>query len=332
VQPRQTPAAAEPIIPPVDPELLADEVASLNPDRLLVDEGDQQVFLADATEIPNVLREIGRLRELSFREVGEGTGRELDLDRFDDSYQHLFVWQSARHEIVGAYRIGSCDSILFREGVRGLYSATLFRYSRQLFEAMGPALELGRSFVRSEYQRSLAGLALLWKGLAQFVLRHPRYAILFGPVSISADYHSASQALITSFLKENNYRHPWARWVRPRTPLRGHIPHRIRVAGRELRHLDDVSAFIAEIETDHKGVPILLRQYLKLGGRLLGFNVDPDFSNVLDVLLMVDLRNTEERTLARYMGRSGAEAFLACHESRSVGSPITVAAVLRPKR
>jgi putative hemolysin len=307
VQPRRNPTPVASISDPLDPEVLADEVAALPAERLLVDEGDRKVLVANAREIPNVLREIGRLRELSFRNVGEGTGRELDLDRFDVGYEHLFVWQAERNEIVGAYRICRTDDTLFREGIGGLYTATLFRYSRRLFEAMGPALELGRSFVRPEYQKSFSSLALLWKGIGRYVLRHPRYTTLFGPVSISADYRLPSQQLIVSFLKQNSYTHDWSRWVRPLTPLKSSGSQRIRIAGRELRHLEDVSALISEIENDHKGVPILLRQYLKLGGRLLGFNVDPNFSNVLDVLLMVDLTRTEERVLTRYLGREGAE-------------------------
>ena len=313
VQPRRTPADPRPVIGAVDPGLLETEITALPDQQLLIDAGAQRVYVAEAPQIPNALREIGRLRELSFRATGEGTGREVDLDRFDDEYTHLFIWQPRRREIVGAYRLGLTDRLLATHGLEGLYTSTLFTYDPRLFEAMGPALELGRSFIRPEYQRSYSGLLLLWKGIGRFVAENPRYPILFGPVSISADYHSASQELIAVFLKQNAFRHPWSHWVRHRTAFRPRSTGDVHLAVDELRDLDDVSAFISDIEGDGKGMPVLLRQYLKTGGQLLGFNVDPDFANVLDVLIMVDLRETPHSTLARYLGADRAKAFIAHH-------------------
>jgi putative hemolysin len=178
---------------------------------------------------------------------------------------------------------------------------------------MGPALEMGRSFVRAEHQKSFAALMTLWKGIGRFVIGHPEYATLFGPVSMSADYLDASQQLVVAFLKQASYEHEWSRWVAPRRPFRARRRRNYLPNPAHLRSLDEVSAFVSEIEADGKGVPILLRQYRKLGGRMLGFNVDPDFSNVLDVLVMVDLRNTEQAILERYMGHDGSTAFLAHH-------------------
>lgn len=316
LQPRRTPADPEPIAEPVPPANLEREVASLKPDALLVEAGAQAVYVADANQIPELLREIGRLREISFRAVGEGTGRTVDLDPFDRTYRHLFVWHRGRRQVVGAYRIGPTDRLLAASGTDGLYTSTLFRLDRRLFDHMGPAFELGRSFVRAEDQRSFSGLLLLWKGIGRLVAEQPEHAVLFGPVSISADYRSTSQQLIAAFLKQNGYRHPASRWVRSRTPFPSRPSNEVRRVVRELRDLEEVSAFIADLEVDRKGVPILLRQYLKVGGRLLGFNVDPDFSNVLDVLVMVDLRTTPERTLARYFGADGAASFLDYHRAR----------------
>jgi len=309
VQPRRTPSVAEPLIAPVPPERLAAEVAAL-PREAHVAEGEGlDVYLADAARIPETLREIGRLREVTFRAVGEGTGREVDLDRFDPHYLHLFVWNRASREVVGAYRLGCTDDLIARFGPSGLYTSSLFEYRPKLFESLGPALEMGRSFIRPEYQRSYTGLLLLWKGIGAFVCRHPRYTTLFGPVSISAEYRSASQRLMVAFLSQNRFVHEWSRWVRPRSPF---VDERGRsgVRASTLATLEDVSEFIREIEADQRGIPILLKQYLKLGGRLLGFNVDPDFSNVLDVLLLVDLRRTDPKILSRYMGREQARGFL----------------------
>lgn len=311
VQPRSTPSAAEAIVDPVPRDRLRAEIAALPVTSRLGESEGLEVRIADAAAIPGVLREIGRLREVTFREAGEGTGRAIDLDRFDDTYRHLFVWNAREGEIVGAYRIGATDRVGGKDGA-GLYTSTLFRYRPELFEAMGPALELGRSFIRPEYQRSYAGLLLLWKGIGRTVAEDPSRPVLFGPVSISAEYRSVSQRWIVSFLERNRKAHEWSRYVRPRKPFKPG-PRRGTLDPASLRDLDDVSAFIGDVEADGKGVPILLRQYLNLGGRLLGFNVDPEFANVLDVLLMVDLRRTSPRILARYLGRDGRDAFLAHH-------------------
>jgi putative hemolysin len=164
---------------------VAAEIARLPPDLCLVESGAFQVFCAEARQIPSALREIGRLREASYRAVGEGTGRAVDLDSFDERYLHLFSWDRSRHRIAGAYRIGQTDRIAAAHGVDGLYTRTLFKYDERLITRLSPALELGRSFVTTDYQRNYNALLLLWKGIGQFVVRHPKYRVLFGPVSIS---------------------------------------------------------------------------------------------------------------------------------------------------
>lgn len=303
------------VAPAVDAELLERDVRALPLEQVLVDHGPFLVLYARADQLPHVLREIGRLRELTFRAAGEGTGQAVDIDRFDDYYYHLFVWQKEKREIVGAYRLGPTDLILERLGKRGLYTSTLFRYRMRLLREISPALEMGRSFVRREYQRSFSSLLLLWRGIGAFVVRHPRYKILFGPVSINDDYQSSTRRLLVSFLKMNNYLPDLARLVKARTPLRPDL-----LAGwksRKMRmvvdDLDDVEELIADIETDLKGVPILLKQYLKMGGRLLGFNVDPAFSNVLDGLILVDVTKTDPRVLERYFTKEGVRSIRAYH-------------------
>jgi putative hemolysin len=315
IQPRRTPAGPAPVVLPVSADALAAEVAALPAEALLTASDELQVYVARAGAIPNVLREIGRLREVTFREVGEGTGREIDLDAFDATYLHMFIWNRAGREIVGAYRLGPTDEIIPAAGVAGLYTATLFNYDPRLFAAMGPALEMGRSWIRSEHQKSYAGLMLLWKGIGEFVGRHPKYATLFGPVSISADYRSLSQRMIVAFLERNRKMSGWSDWVRPTNPFRETRWPGSRKGPSHLNDLEDVSTFISEIEADQKGVPILLKQYLRLDGRLLSYNVDPDFANVLDVLIVVDLRRTAEKALQRYMGRANLERFRAFHEA-----------------
>lgn len=317
VQPRRTPTETVALADPAPADLLRREVERLPEDAHLASDDSNDVFVARASEIPNVLRELGRLREQSFRSVGEGTGRRLDIDRFDDTYEHLFAWNRDASEVVGAYRLGRTDELIASGGLDALYTSTLFAYRPDLFRSMGPALEMGRSFIRAKYQRSYTALLLLWKGIGRYVVRNPRYATLFGPVSISAGYRGASQRLLVAFLEQNRYAHPWSRHVRPRRPYHASRRDAGRPHPENLRDLDDVAAFIQDIEADQKGVPVLLKQYLKLGGRLLGFNVDPEFSSVLDVLIVVDLRDTPRRILSRYMGRRDTAAFLAGHAGRT---------------
>lgn len=303
----------EPVAAAGDPALMAAEVEALPPERLLDCNGELQVRYARAGEIPHLLREIGRLREMTFRAVGEGTGRARDIDLYDSYYLHLFVWNTEASELVGAYRLGLADEILHSFGRRGLYTYSLFRYGRRLLDEINPAIELGRSFVRAEYQKSYTPLLLLWKGIGRFVAMHPRYRVLFGPVSISGDYETISQQILVEFLRANSMLPELARHVRPRRPFRGTDA---RVTPPP--DLDEVAEIVASIEKDGKGVPVLLRQYLKLGGRVLGFNVDPQFNDALDGLIMVDLDETDPRVLAKYMGRSEAERFIAFGEAEAV--------------
>jgi putative hemolysin len=260
-----------------------------------------------------VLREIGRLREITFRAAGEGTGRALDLDDFDRHYDHLFVWNRARAEIVGAYRVGATDRIVATHGTAGLYTTTLFRYDERMLERLGPALELGRSFVRAEYQKSYSALLLLWKGIGRLVARSPRYRVLFGPVSISSRYQEASQQFLRRFLEQEHGNQALASLVHAVNP-----PRPIAPPSRDsavAADVDELDALIARIE-GRQGIPVLLRQYLRLDATLLGFNIDPAFGDALDALMMVDLTKLPVETLQRYIGRDAA-AFLQTHAQPS---------------
>ena len=301
----------EPIASPQFPEFLAREIERLPGDRKLLENGPFDAYLASAREIPVVLFEIGRLREEAFRAVGEGTSRAVDLDAFDAHYFHLFLWDREKRAVAGAYRLGLVDAILATRGADGLYTSTLFTYRPELLAHLSPALELGRSFVRLEYQKTYSALLLLWKGIGEFLARNPRYRRLLGAVSISADYDERSRRLMVDVLRRHYRLLPWSSQVRPRRPP--------RLGGLESAtdpDLDELDRRVTEIEDGARGVPVLLRQYLKLGGKVLGFNVDPSFANALDGLMVVDLVATDPRLLERYLGRTGAVAYLAFHEAR----------------
>ncbi len=321
-KPRDAPSAGSqiPVAPPQPRDAIAAEIAALPSDNLLVSAGDIDVYYANAPHIPTILKELGRLREETFRAVGEGTGTACDLDRFDEYYLHLFLWNRVKGEIAGAYRLGLADQIAEAHGTKGLYTRTLFNFDEKLLSRMQPAIELGRSFVRLEYQKAYAPLLLLWKGIGAFIAKNPRYTHLFGPVSITNEYRDASRNLMLRSLRLSNFEGELARFVRPRRPPRP--PRRAEWNLPDFHpyidNIELVSRLVQEIESDDKkGIPILLKQYLKLGGRVLAFNVDPDFSSVVDGLISVDLRRCDPKILARYMGAGEAAAFFEFHKEQS---------------
>jgi putative hemolysin len=307
----------QPLIDPVDPELLYNDVEQLPESQLLLSSGEMEVYHAAFDQIPHIIREIGRLRELTFRATDEGTGKPIDIDDFDSYYQHLFVWNKEKNELVGAYRLGRTDNIIKRFGKKGLYTTTLFNIKSSFFDEISPALEMGRSFVRPEYQRSFSPLLMLWRGIGHYVAKYPKYKILFGPVSINKEYQSSSRQLMVTFLKIHNYLPELAAKVKARTPFRSR-----KIKGWDKKHskriissIDEVSEVVSDLEWDDKGVPILLKQYLKMGGKLLGFNIDPNFSDVLDGLILVDVTKTDPKIMERYMPREQLMKFHELHKS-----------------
>jgi putative hemolysin len=304
---------ASPLIDDVPAEVLKAEIDCLPPSQRLVNSGCLQVYWAHATQIRWVLQEIGRLRELTFRAVGEGSGKSTDTDGFDAYYLHMFIWDAQANAIVGAYRLGLVQEILSRYGKRGLYTHSLFKYGPRILDMLKPAIELGRSFVRAEYQRSFAPMLLLWRGIARFIEASPQYAVLFGPVSISNTYCGASRELMVEYLSAHLVETRMVRDVQPRRPFRYRRRSASDVESPFPQSIDELSRMIAEIEPDRKGIPILLRQYLRLGGRIIAFNVDGKFGNVLDGLLVVDLRQIDPSILERYMGKPAMIAFRAYH-------------------
>ncbi len=310
--------ASRPMLPVVHARathMIEREVAALHPEQRLVESGQVEVFLAEPGRIPNILQEIGRLREIAFRGEGEGTGRDCDLDAFDADYQHLFIWSREARQILGAYRVASSRDILNCRGPSGLYTSTLFDYRPEFFARLGPAIELGRSFVRPEYQKQYVPLQLLWKGIAALIARRPDHPVLFGAVSISNDYQPVSRRLMVRYLEAHQVSTELAGFVRPRKPFdanrRGTDNEAISLM---LRDVEELSAVTSDIEPDGKGIPVLLKQYLRLGGKLLGFNIDSKFSNALDGLIMVDLRQAPGAVLQRYFGKAAASNFAAYHE------------------
>lgn len=296
----------EPVAERKPVELLKDDVANLPTECLLFEKGNFQVFSATATQIPNILHEIGRTREMTFRPVGEGTGKPLDLDRFDQHYHHLFLWNRESSELVGAYRIGLVNRILEEHGFEGLYSNTIFKYTSDAFDSLGEGktLELGRSYIVPSYQKRGTSLFLLWRGIVKFIRKNPGYTKLFGAVSISDQYHPLSKALIVRFLKSNKLQGGFENKIRARKDTTCEMHRSLRAFDYpgSLPSLEDVSGLVSDLESDKKGVPTLLKHYLQLNGVILGIGVDQGFSDALDGFILVDIEKMDPALLKKYEG------------------------------
>jgi len=270
-----------------------------------------EVYCAPYAELGCVMNQIAVERERTFRAVDEGTGRELDSDRFDSRYWHLWVWHREHGDIVGAYRIARSDLVVRNHGINSLYSRSLFRYDESFVGQVGPALEVGRSFVCLPYQRQPKALDLLWRGIGAFVLRNPGYHTLFGCVSVSSQYSTLARAFLADVLMESfSAGNDWSRRVRPIERLRA----RPNIWNSDLlESLNSVAIINKLLGNLDKGrrIPILLRHYIALNGRFVSFCVNQGFNDSLDGLIIVDLRNAPQRYLSRYMGTDGSRDFLA---------------------
>lgn len=285
----------EPVVAETNANILETEIGKLNEAYKVWTEKNYQVFVVPPTLIPNILKEIGRLREITFREVGEGTNKAIDLDRYDIYYNHLFIWDNIAKMIVGAYRIGKGDEIFYSYGKKGFYVNELFKMKSQIYPVLRRGLELGRSWVRKEYQQKPLPLFLLWKGILKYLLDNPQYQYLYGPVSISNSFSQFSKSLIVNFIYQNHFDSEMAQMVKPRKKFKvdfSQIDAEILTASsKSLKNLD---ALISEIETTHIKVPVLLRQYMALNAKIICFNIDPKFSDCLDGFLVLNLENVPE--------------------------------------
>jgi len=294
---KPTPKVPEPIIAPVPRELLREEMEYLTPAHLLFEQANYRVFFAPPQRMPNMLREIGRLREVTFREIGEGSLKEIDTDRYDTYYHQLFVWNSAEEELVGAYRMGMGAEITPMIGLRGFYTDSLFRMDRQMLPVMEKTIELGRSFITKEYQRKPASLMLLWKGILHILLKHTEYRNLMGPVTISGEMDDVSKMLIVRFLEKHHLDRDLARYLHPKTGLKG---VNVRIDGSYIDSIDSVdlvNKIVTDIERDEFSIPVLIRKYLQLNSHVLAFNVDPEFNYCLDAMMLLDLKKVPPHTI-----------------------------------
>ncbi len=290
-----------------DGEVLAAEIATLPADCLCYEHEPSgiKVYAAEAAQIPHMLHEIGVQRELTFRSVGEGTGSACDLDSYDQHYIHLFTWDSRAHKLVGAYRIGPTDTLLARQGVKGIYNSCFFHIGKDALPTLSQGLELGRAFIVPAYQRQPNSLDSLWMGIGRYLVTHPQYRYLYGTVSISNEYSKLSRSLILSYLQQTTMDATLSTCIEacnPPTGL-GLLSEDARLLPTALADVRLLGSLISELEADGKGIPVLLRQYLRLGGRMAAFNIDENFGHTLDCFVIVDMAHAPERVLQRYCNK-----------------------------
>jgi len=284
------PKKAEDIIEAVPNNIIIDEIEHIDSKYHLFDSGEFSIFCVPSLEIPNVLTEIGRLREITFREIGEGTNKSVDLDEYDLYYNQLIVWDKKAKKIAGAYRVGMGQEIINQYGIEGFYIHSLFKIEKEFIPILNETIELGRSFIIKEYQKKPLSLFLLWKGIVYFLLKHNEYKYLIGPASISNEFTRFSKSLIVSFLKANFFNNDFAKLLKPRKKFKikriKNIDQKLFLdIAKDMKKLDKL---IFEIERK-SGIPVLLKKYIKLNAKLIGFNVDPNFNNSLDGLIMLDI-------------------------------------------
>lgn len=282
-----------------------------SPDR---DNKGMRVYRGTGSDIPDLMLEIGRLREETFRTVGEGTGLDRDIDQFDSYYDHFIAWDKGKMEVAGAYRIGRVDQILKDHGPQGLYTNTLFKFDNLLeSDFKEGTLEAGRSFVRPEYQRGPA-LLVIWMAFARFIVAHPQYRSMMGPVSISNEFQENSKHLMVSYLMQN-FSHEKSDLVSSINPPVFHSnlsPEDLTALLDASMDLSGLQEFVRFAENNPRAqIPQLIKLYLELGVRFLAFNKDEEF-NTIDGLIWLDLTQVPESVGKRYFGEDWA-SYLAYH-------------------
>ncbi len=281
----------------------------------LIEHEEFEVYCAPFDSLGPVMEQIAIAREVTFRSVGEGTGLSRDSDQFDPHYLHLFLWDKTALRIAGAYRVGLVDEIVAKHGVKGLYSRSLYKYDEIFIDRLGSAIEMGRSFIHPDYQRKPVSLSLLWRGIGRILVERPRYHTLFGSVSISREYSDLARALIADTLLTNFKADEFEQLVKPITPHK--IMNRVWTSEMlaELANIKMLGKLIGRCDPG-KAVPVLLRHYLSVNGKLVCFNIHSSFNDSLEGLIIVDARKTDAKTLSRFLGADGHKHFMSFHKLR----------------
>jgi putative hemolysin len=304
------PKAPKKIAGAVSIEMMESEIELLRKDdKRLLQSKNYEVFLAPAQYIPNILQEIGRLREITFREVGEGTNNPTDLDKFDSYYHHMFLWDGDAKRIAGAYRMGLGSKIFPQFGIDGFYLQDLFRFEPELYPMMEKSIEMGRAFIIKEYQQRPMPLFLLWKGIVHTTLRFPEHKFLIGGVSISNKFSEFSKSLMIEFMKSNYYDPYVAQYINPKKEFKVKLKDADKdfIFDETAADLNKFDKLIDEVEPGSLRLPVLIKKYIKQNAKVVAFNVDPMFNNAVDGLMYIRIADLPESTVKPVMEEFQAE-------------------------
>ena len=306
----KTPKSPKQIATPANQEKMVAEVNKLrDSDCRLLQSKNYEVFFTEAHKIPNILHEIGRLREVTFREVGEGTNESIDLDKYDQYYHHMFLWDDETKQIAGAYRMGLGSEIFPKYGMEGFYLNDLFRFESELYEMMQNSIEMGRAFIIKDYQQKPMPLFLLWRGIIHTTLRYPEHKFLLGGVSISNQFTDFSKSLMIEFMKSNYYDPYIAQYVHPKKEFKVKLKDADKdfIFDEAEADLNKFDKIIDELEPGSLRLPVLIKKYIKQNARLVAFNVDPLFNNAIDGLMYIRIADIPESTMKPVMEEFQAE-------------------------
>ncbi len=291
-------------------EVIQGEIEKLREkDCRLLQSKNYEVFLAQKKDMPFILNEIGRQREMTFRAIGEGTNKAIDLDRFDEFYHHLFLWDDQDKAIVGAYRMGMGSQIFKEHGIDGFYLQDLFGFEPELYSMMSQSIEMGRAYIVKEYQQKPMPLFLLWKGIVHTTLRHPEHKYLIGGVSISNQFSNFSKSLMIEFMKSNYWDPYVAQYIHPKKEFKV----KLKDADKEFvfdeteADLNKFDRLIEEVEPGSLRLPVLIKKYIKQNAKVVAFNVDPLFNNAVDGLMYIKIADLPESTVKPVMEEFQAE-------------------------
>lgn len=304
------PKSPKKIAGPANQEKMVREVESLRKtDSRLLQSKNYEVFFTEANHIPNILHEIGRLREVTFREVGEGTNESIDIDKFDKYYHHMFLWDESTKQIAGAYRMGLGSEIYPKYGIGGFYLQELFRFEPELFDMMSKSIEMGRAFITKGYQQKPMPLFLLWKGIVHTTLRYPEHKFLIGGVSISNQFSDFSKSLMIEFMKSHYYDPYVAQYIYPKKEYKVKLKDADKdfVFNEAESDLNKFDKIIDELEPGSLRLPVLIKKYIKQNAKVVAFNVDPLFNNAVDGLMYIRIADIPESTMKPVMEEFQAE-------------------------
>lgn len=284
--------------PAPDPLLLQAEMEYLAAKHSILRTPPYVLIACSLEGYPALRMELGRQREITFREVGESTGLPYDTDDFDDYYDQLIIWDAHAKKLVGGYRFGCGDKIMANQGKEGFYINSFFDIDASFDSYLPQCLELGRSFIIREYQKKNLPLYLLWKGILAYMVKHPQYKYLIGPVSISRYYSDFSRKVLMEYARRHFFHSGFAKWFSPKTPFnpsfaQNNLPHHGTMDEAKM----DIEQILDQLQPEHIQYPVLMKQYIRQNARFLGFNLDPNFNNALDGLMILDITEVPPQTI-----------------------------------